>query len=75
MKKIGHNYQTSLDFYEKIMERLQNKNIKFIVDTTGESLLKVFSKSFCQSGIYYGRSSCGSQALRGSLQGTTARPR
>lgn len=29
------------DIYEKIMERLQNKNIKFIVDTTGESLLKV----------------------------------
>lgn len=29
------------DIYEKIMERLQNRNIKFIVDTTGESLLKV----------------------------------
>ena len=29
------------DVYERIMERLQEKNIKFIVDTTGESLLKV----------------------------------
>ena len=28
------------DVYERIMERLQEKNIKFIVDTTGESLLK-----------------------------------
>lgn len=29
-----------VDIYEKIMERLQNKGVKFIVDTTGESLLK-----------------------------------
>ena len=29
------------DVYERIMERLQEKNVKFIVDTTGESLLKV----------------------------------
>ena len=29
------------DVYERIMERLQEKNIKFIVDATGESLLKV----------------------------------
>ena len=30
-----------VDIYEKIMKRLQNKGVKFIVDTTGESLLKV----------------------------------
>lgn len=30
-----------VDIYEKIMKRLQEKSIKFIVDTTGESLLKV----------------------------------
>ncbi|MBD7913534.1 1-phosphofructokinase [Clostridium sp. Sa3CUN1] len=30
-----------IDIYEKIMEKLQNKGVKFIVDTTGESLLKV----------------------------------
>lgn len=30
-----------LDIYEKIMEYFGNKGIKFIVDTTGESLLKV----------------------------------
>lgn len=29
------------DIYERIMERLQDKDVKFIVDTTGESLLKV----------------------------------
>ena len=29
------------DIYERIMERLQEKDVKFIVDTTGESLLKV----------------------------------
>ena len=29
------------DIYERIMERLQEKNVRFIVDTTGESLLKV----------------------------------
>ena len=29
------------DVYERIMERLQEKGVKFIVDTTGESLLKV----------------------------------
>ena len=29
------------DVYERIMERLKDKEIKFIVDTTGESLLKV----------------------------------
>ena len=29
------------DVYERIMERLQEKDVKFIVDTTGESLLKV----------------------------------
>ena len=29
------------DVYERIMERLQEKSVKFIVDTTGESLLKV----------------------------------
>ena len=29
------------DVYERIMERLQGKDVKFIVDTTGESLLKV----------------------------------
>lgn len=29
------------DIYERIMERLQEKNVKFIVDTTGESLFKV----------------------------------
>lgn len=29
-----------VDIYEKIMERLQNKGVKFIVDTTGESLIK-----------------------------------
>ena len=29
------------DNYERIMERLQEKDVKFIVDTTGESLLKV----------------------------------
>ena len=28
------------DIYERIMERLQEKDVKFIVDTTGESLLK-----------------------------------
>ena len=30
-----------VDIYEKIMESLQDKGVKFIVDTTGESLLKV----------------------------------
>lgn len=30
-----------LDIYEKIMERLQDKEINFVVDTTGESLKKV----------------------------------
>lgn len=30
-----------VDMYEKIMERLQGRNIKFIVDTTGDSLMKV----------------------------------
>ena len=29
------------DIYERIMKRLQEKDVKFIVDTTGESLLKV----------------------------------
>ena len=29
------------DTYERIMSRLKEKNIKFIVDTTGESLLKI----------------------------------
>ena len=29
------------DIYERIMQRLQEKDVKFIVDTTGESLLKV----------------------------------
>lgn len=29
------------DVYERIMERLKEKGVKFIVDTTGESLLKV----------------------------------
>ena len=29
------------DVYERIMERLHEKDVKFIVDTTGESLLKV----------------------------------
>ena len=29
------------DIFERIMERLQEKDVKFIVDTTGESLLKV----------------------------------
>lgn len=29
------------DVYERIMERLQEQGVKFIVDTTGESLLKV----------------------------------
>lgn len=29
------------DVYERIMERLQDRDVKFIVDTTGESLLKV----------------------------------
>lgn len=31
------------DIYEKIMEKYKDKNVKFIVDTTGESLLKVLS--------------------------------
>lgn len=30
-----------VDIYERIMKRLENRGIKFIVDTTGESLLKV----------------------------------
>ena len=30
-----------VDIYERIMESLQDKGVKFIVDTTGESLLKV----------------------------------
>ena len=30
-----------VDIYEKIMESLQDQGVKFIVDTTGESLLKV----------------------------------
>lgn len=30
-----------VDIYERIMERLQNKGVKFIVDTTGDCLLKV----------------------------------
>lgn len=30
-----------VDIYEKIMERLQDRGVKFIVDTTGDSLLKV----------------------------------
>lgn len=30
-----------VDIYEKIMERLENRGVKFIVDTTGDSLLKV----------------------------------
>ena len=29
------------DIYEKIMERLKDRGVKFIVDTTGDSLLKV----------------------------------
>lgn len=29
-----------VDVYERIMERLQNRGVKFIVDTTGESLLR-----------------------------------
>lgn len=29
------------DIYEKIMEKLQDRGVKFIVDTTGDSLLKV----------------------------------
>jgi len=29
------------DIYERIMEKLQEKGVKFIVDTTGDSLLKV----------------------------------
>ena len=29
-----------VDIYERIMERLQNRGVKFIVDTTGESLLR-----------------------------------
>ena len=29
------------DIYERIMERLQEKDVKFIIDITGESLLKV----------------------------------
>ena len=30
-----------VDIYERIMERLQTKGVKFIVDTTGDCLLKV----------------------------------
>lgn len=30
-----------VDIYERIMKKLQNRGVKFIVDTTGESLLKV----------------------------------
>lgn len=30
-----------LDIYERIMERLQSRGVKFVVDTTGESLKKV----------------------------------
>lgn len=29
------------DIYEKIMEKLQDRGVKFVVDTTGDSLLKV----------------------------------
>lgn len=30
-----------VDIYERIMKKLENRGVKFIVDTTGESLLKV----------------------------------